>query len=73
MGNLWDIEQPHPLSGRKTRKGKKQRKAKRAPEEQMSSGVNQLMKTTSDFTMGAMGIAVMSNLGSQAISGLAKK
>ena len=71
MGNLWDIEQPHPLSGRRTKR--KSRKSQRAPEEHMTSGVNQLMKTTSDFTMGAMGIAVISNLGSQVISGLAKK
>jgi len=71
MGNLWDIEQPHPLSGKRTKR--QTRKARRAPEEHMTSGVNQLMKTTSDFTMGAMGIAIISNLGSQVISSVGKK
>lgn len=68
---MWDIEQPNPISGR--RKSRKQRKTRRAPEKQMTSGVNDIVKTASDFTMGAMGIAVMSNLGSQVISGLSNK
>ena len=69
---MWDLpEHKHPVSGRKGKRT--QRKARKAPEEHMTSGVNDIVKTASDFTMGAMGIAVMSNLGSQVISGLAKK
>lgn len=68
---MWDIEQPNPISGKK--KTRKQRKARRAPEKEMTSGVNDIVKTASDFTIGAMGIAVMSNMGSSVISALAKK
>lgn len=73
MSNIWDLpETKHLVHGRKS--GKKVRRTqKRTPEEQMSSGVTSIVKTASDFTMGAMGIAVMSNLGSQVITSLSKK
>lgn len=73
MGNIWDLDTaPHPVHGRRKAK-KTQRKAKKAPEQDMVSGTNDMVKTAGNFMTAAMGMAVMSNMGGTVISALTKK
>jgi len=73
MGNIWDLPgETHPVSGK--RKAKEQnRKVEEKPETELMDSTNKLMKTTSDFMVAGMGIAVMSGMGHSVISALSKK
>ncbi len=72
MGNIWDLPgETHPVSGK--RKAKKARKVEEKPEVELMDSTNKLMKTTSDFMVAGMGIAVMSGIGTSVIAAVSKK
>lgn len=71
MGNIWDLPEQthHPIHGRKSKRTQRRQE----PEQDMTSGANQMVKTASDFMVAGMGMAVISNMGGSVISALAKK
>lgn len=73
--SMWDIDQPNPISGRRSRRPERRsRKArKEVTEKDLANTSTTLVKTAGDFMLAGAGIAVIGGLGGALISGLAKK
>ena len=65
MGNIWDLPEQKPTR-------KRGKRTIRREEPDMADATNKLMKTTSDFMLGAAGIVVISKMGGAVLSSLSK-